>query len=158
MVMTFQEFLERRANQQQHRVRRERREEWIAAVGRLMDQLRAWLAEADPASVLDVIPITMEKAEPGLGIYSIPGLKISLGNAAVQVVPIGRNAVGHVGPQGDSGMPAEGRVDITDGVRKYILYRTLENRQDKWHALDEHFQARPLDRGQLEAILQDLLS
>src|SRR5438093_1104654 len=101
MVMTFREFLEKQVQQSHHKERRERREEWIAAVGRLVAQLRAWLTESDPAEVLDVVPIEMEKAEPGLGSYRIPGLKINLGEAAVQVVPVGRNVVGIVGPQGD---------------------------------------------------------
>lgn len=156
--MTFQEFLEKQSQQQHHKERREQREEWIAAVSRLIAQLRAWLDEADPARVLDVVPIDTEKAEPGLGLYRIPGLKIRLGEAAVQVVPVGRNAVGFVAPNGDVGIRAEGRVDITDGVRRYILYRTLKDGEEDWYALDEHFQAAPLDRARLEGILQDLLS
>jgi len=157
--MTFQDFLEKQAQQQQHKERRERREEWIAAVGRLIGQLREWIAEADPAAVLDVVPIEIEKAEPGLGVYRIPGLKISVGDASVQVAPVGRNVVGVVFPQGDvAGIQAEGRVDITDGIQKCLLYRTLKDGQEKWYALDEHLQAVPLDRGRLEGNLQDMLS
>lgn len=156
--MTFREFLEKQAEQQRHKERRERREEWTAAVGRLIDRLRAWLAESDPKQVLDVLPMETEIAEPGLGVYRVPGLKVSLGDAAVRVVPVGRNVVGLVGPQGDVGGRAEGRVDITDGIRKYILYRTLQEGQENWYALDERFRAAPLDRGRLEGILQDLLS
>ncbi|MBV9122251.1 MAG: hypothetical protein JO112_02685 [Planctomycetes bacterium] len=156
--MTFQEFLEKQAYQSHHKERRERREEWIAAVSRLMEQLRTWLAEADPAGVLEIVPMELEKAEPGLGSYRIPGLKINLGEAGVQVVPVGRNVVGIVGPQGEVGVRAEGRVDITDGIRRYLLYRTFKDGQEQWFALDEHFQAAPLDRGCVERILQDLLS
>jgi hypothetical protein len=157
-MMTFREFLDKQAKQQRHKERRERREEWVAAVGRLIERLRAWLAESDPDKVLDVVPIEVEKAEPDLGVYRVPGLRIGLGDAAVQVVPVGRNVVGTVGPRGDLGVRAEGRVDITDGIRKSILYRTLRDGQEAWYALDEHFQAAPLDRGRLEGILQDLLS
>jgi hypothetical protein len=156
--MTFREFLETKAQQSHHRERRERREEWITAVRQLVEQLRAWLAESDPAGVLDIVPMEIERAEPGLGIFRIPSLKISLGEAAVEVMPVGRYAVGMVGPQGDAGMRAEGRVDITDGIRRYILYRTLQDAQEKWYALDERFQAVPLDRARFEGILQDLLS
>lgn len=156
--MTFREFLEKQAQQSRTKERRERREEWMQAVGRLTGQLRGWLAESDPTGVLDVVPVEMEKAEPGLGTYRVPGLKISLGAASVEVVPVGRNVVGVVGPHGDVGVRAEGRVDITDGVRRYILYRTLQGGQETWHALDDHFQAAPLDRARLEGILQDLLS
>jgi hypothetical protein len=66
--------------------------------------------------------------------------------------------VGVVGPQGDVGIRAEGRVDITDGIRRHILYRTLKDAQEKWYALDERYQAAPLDRTRFEEILQDLLS
>jgi hypothetical protein len=157
-LMTFQEFLEKQAEQSHSKERRERREEWINSVGRLIGQLRAWLAESDPAGILDVVPIEIEKTEPGLGIYTIPGLKISLGAASVQVAPVGRNAVGSVSLQGDVGIRAEGRVDITDGIRRFTLYRTLKDGQEKWHALDERFRAEPLDKSRLERILQDLLS
>ncbi|HKI36992.1 MAG TPA: hypothetical protein VKA46_34385 [Gemmataceae bacterium] len=157
-MMTFREFLEKQARRQNHKDRRERRDEWVAAVGRLVERLRAWLAESDPEKVLDVVPIEIERAEPDLGTYRVPSLKISLSDAAVEVVPVGRNVVGVVGPRGDVGIRAEGRVDITDGVRRYILYRTLKDGQETWYALDERFRAAPLDRSRLEGILQDLLS
>lgn len=157
--MTFREFLEKQAEQRHHKERRQRREEWIAAVCRLIDQLCAWLAESDPDKVLAVVPMEIEAIEPGVGTYRVPSLKISLADAAVQVVPVGRNVVGIVFPQGDGvGIHAEGRVDITDGLRRYILYRTLKDGQEQWYALDEHLHAVPLDRGRLEGILQDLLS
>ena len=62
------------------------------------------------------------------------------------------------GAFGGAGIPADGRVDITDGIRKYMLYRTLKDGQETWYAVDERFQAAPLDRSRFEAILQDLLS
>jgi hypothetical protein len=155
--MTFQQFLESRAKQINPKERRERQEEWVAAVGRLIDKLCAWLTESDPKQLLDVVPLQIERAEPGLGAYTVKSLKIGLGDAAVQVVPVGRNVIGVVEVPGQAGVPAEGRVDITDGTRRYILYRTLTDGQERWYALDERFQATPLDRGRLEAILQDLL-
>src|SRR5262249_7175153 len=157
-MTTFQEFLEKLARQQHHKERQERREEWIAAIGRLLGTLRAWLAESDPNGLLDVVPLEIERAEPALGVYRVPSLKIGLGDVSVQVVPIGRDAVGFVGPRGNGGIRTEGRVDITDGVRKYILYRTLQNQQEQWSVVDERFQVTPLDRSRLEEILQDLLS
>jgi hypothetical protein len=157
-MMTFPEFLKKKAQEPQHTQRRERRDEWVAAVDRLINQLRAWLAASDPEQVLEVVPLHFEKGEPNLGVYQVDGLKIGVGDASVQVVPVGRDVVGLVGPRGDSGVRAEGRVDITDGVRKYILYRTLKDGQEKWYALDERFEAAPLDQGRLEVILLDLLS
>ncbi len=157
-MTTFQQFLEKFAKEQRQPERRQRRDEWIAAVGRLIEQIRAWLAESDPHQLLDVIPFEVEKWEPALGKYKIPSLKIGVGEEAVRVDPMGRDAVGVVKRLGENGLKAEGRVDITDGVRKYILYRTLEGGEERWYVLDERFEPAPLDRARLEAILQDLLS
>ena len=109
-------------------------------------------------NLLDVVPREIDRAEEGLGTYRVPALKVGMGEAGVQVVPVARNVVGFVGPRGDVGVRAEGRVDVTDGTRKYILYRTLQDGTERWYALDERFEAAPLDRPRLEAILQDLLS
>jgi hypothetical protein len=157
-MIAFRDFLRKKAEEEQNVHRRERRDQWIAAVRRLLDQLRAWLAEADPDKVLDVIPLEVQKIEPGLGIYTIPALKIGLGDAAVKVDPMGRNAVGIIELPGRPPTRAEGRVDITDDIHRYILYRLLDDGRDVWYALDEKFRPEPLDRGRLEAILQDLLS
>jgi hypothetical protein len=155
-MLTLREFLHNKAQEENQTQRRERRNEWIA--DRLIKQICAWLAEADPDKVLEIIPLDLEKAEPELGVYRVPGLKLVAGDASVQVVPVGRNVVGLVGPRGEVSLRAEGRVDITDGVRKYILYRTLQDGRENWYALNERFEATVLDRGRLEAILVDLLS
>jgi hypothetical protein len=156
-MMTFQEFLHKKAAEQHQHERRQRRDEWIAAVGRLFDQIRAWLAEADPDHLLDVVPLEVQSIEASLGVYNIPSLKIGVGDSSVQIVPRGRDALGIVGGPGGLGIRAEGRVDITDGVRKYILYRSLQDGQERWFLLDQDFRPHPLDRARLEAALQDLL-
>jgi hypothetical protein len=157
-MKTFPEFLENLAQKQRQPERRQRRDEWIAAVSRLFERLRAWLTESDPARWLDVIPLEIERTEPSLGRYPIQSLQIGVGDVSVQVVPIGRDALGVVHDKEHGELRAQGRVDISDGVRKYILYRTLHDGQEQWYVLDEDFRAAPLDRGRLEAILQDLLS
>src|SRR5258708_3711346 len=110
----LREFLEKKAGEMSQDERRKRREDWLAAVGRLVAQLRAWLREADEKSLLEIAPLDVEKLEQGLGAYKAEGLRITLGDSAVQVVPVGRNVVGFVGDGGDAGVRAEGRVDITD--------------------------------------------
>jgi hypothetical protein len=157
-MMTFREFLDKQAQRSDHVERRQRRDEWVAVVGRFLNQLRAWLVESDPKGVLDVVPMEIERFEPNLGSYRIAALKINLGASAVEVTPVGRNTVGIMEPPGDAVLRAEGRVDITDGIRRYICYRTLKEGQEKWYAVDERFQAWPLDKERVEAILQDLLS
>jgi hypothetical protein len=157
-MTTFQDFLEKQAQRQGQKARAARRQEWIAAVDRLVGQLRMWLAESDPKHLLNVVQFEIERAEPDLGSYNISSLKIGLGDNAVEVTPVGRDAVGIVGAHSDNGVRAEGRVDITDGARKFILYRTLSGGEERWHALDERFHAEPFDKHRLECILQDLLS
>lgn len=152
--MTFQEFLKKKGPQAHARERRERRDEWIQAVRQLCDQMIMWLEESDPGRILDVIPIEVQVVEPSLGVYRTAGLKISLGDSSVQIAPVGRNAIGLVGQDKRS----EGRVDITEGIRRFILYRTIQDAQSGWYALDERFQETPLDKSRFEAILQDLLA
>src|SRR5437660_12782519 len=100
-MTTFQEFLQKKAIEERQPERRKRREEWIAAVNRLLDQLRAWLAESDPDQVLDIIPIRERAAEPALGAYDVPALKIGIGEAAVHVTPMGRDALGVIHRRGN---------------------------------------------------------
>jgi hypothetical protein len=157
-MMTFREFLHKKAEEQRQPERRQRRAEWVAAVERLNGQLRTWLAESDPERLLDVHPFEVEKYDPDLGAYTVESLRIGMGDEAVEVVPVGRNVVGTIRLPGDVSLRADGRVDITDGVRKHILYRSVRDGQEQWYAVDEEFKAAPLDRGRLEAILLDLLS
>jgi hypothetical protein len=154
---TFQDFLKDKANEINQDTRRKRRDEWLAAVNRLIAQLREWLKEADPDAFLAVVPFEIEKREEALGFYQAPGLSIRLGASEVKVVPVARNVVGTVGPGDKGGMRGEGRVDITDGARKYMLYRTLQD-GERWHVLDAHYEPAPLDKARFEAVLRDLLS
>jgi hypothetical protein len=157
-VKTLSEFLKDKSREMSQDERRKLRDEWSSAIDQLTAQLHNWLKEADTDGILDVVPELIEKREEGLGAYKVRSLEVRLGGATVRVVPVGRNVVGFIGPRGDVGVRAQGRVDITDGVRKYILYRTVEDGQDRWWALDDRYQASALDRGRFEAIMQDLLS
>jgi len=158
--MTLREFLLQNAPRaEQEKRRRQSREEWIAAVDRLLAQLRAWLSEGDTVEFLDIESLDFEKREQGLGTYHIRGLAIHFGESTVKVVPVGRNVLAHLGPYAEAGHEkAEGRVDITNGSYKYFLYRKLTNDSEQWFVQDERSEIRPLDRERLEAILQDLLS
>lgn len=158
-TIAFRDFLAKKATEQNHPRRKERREEWIASVERLFDRIRTWLAESDPDRFLDIVPFKIHTSEPALGNYEISALKIGVGDAAVEVRPMGRDALGLIrrGSGGEE-LRAEGRVDIDAGGRKYILYRSLQDGRETWYALDEDFRPRPFDRAELEAILQDLLS
>jgi hypothetical protein len=157
--MTLREFLLKNAPRDEIR-RRHWRDEWIAAVDRLLTQLRAWLADAGGAELLDLEPLEFDRREQGLGAYHIKGLAIHFGERTVKVVPVGRAVLAHLGPFAEPGHEnAEGRVDITNGAYKYFLFRKLNDAgQEQWLVQDERSAIRPLDREQFEAILQDLLS
>jgi hypothetical protein len=158
--MTLREFLLNNAPRaEQEKRRRQRREEWIAAVDRLLAQLRAWLTDAGTAELLDLEPLDFEKREQGLGTYHIQGLAIHFGESTVKVVPVGRTVLAHLGQYAEAGHEnAEGRVDITNGAYKYYLYRKLTDSGEQWLVQYEHSEIQPLDRERFEAILQDLLS
>ena len=123
--MTLREFLAKNAPDDEIRRRRDR-QEWIDAVDRLLKQLRDWVTDADASGVLELEPLQFEKREQGLGAYHIGGLGINFGERSVKVVPVGRTVLAHLGPYGEPGhQNAEGRVDITNGIFKYSLYRKL---------------------------------
>jgi hypothetical protein len=159
--MTLREFLLKNApHAEQERRRRQWRNDWIAAVDKLLAQLRAWLADAGTAELLDLEPLEFEKREQGLGAYHIRGLAINFGESTVKVVPVGRTVLAHLGPYAEPGHEkAEGRVDITNGASRYVLYRKLSDAgEEQWLVQDERSGIRPLDREQFEAVLTDLLS
>lgn len=156
-VLSFREFLDRKAREEDQNGLRKRKEEWIASVRRLVEQIQAWLQEADLDHKLEVTSFLPMKVEQGLGAYHALGLRITLAGSTVEVIPVGRNIVGAVGPRGDVGLRAEGRVDITDGARKYMLFRTLGDRE-RWFVVDERYEASELERDRFLAILEDLLS
>lgn len=159
--MTLREFLQQNAPRaEQEKQRRRSREQWIAAVDRLLAQLRAWITEAGTAELLDLEPLKFEKREQGLGAYPIQGLAIHFGESTVKVIPVGRTVAAHLGRYAEPGHEKpEGRVDITNGAYKYYLYLKLNDaKEEQWLVQDERGDIRPLDREQLEAILKDLLS
>jgi hypothetical protein len=160
-MTSFQEFLRKKAQEQGGEGVR-RRDEWIAALRRLVDQIVSWLKEDDPEGVLEIGRYEISLSEMSLGAYQAPYLEISLGESEATMSPVARNTVGTIGPRGGVAdlEKAEGRVDLKDGLRlkKYMLYRAIEDGRDVWYAVDEKFRADLLDKDRLEAILQDLLS
>jgi hypothetical protein len=159
--MTLREFLLKNVPAKEIEEARQRtRNEWVTAVGRLLDQMRNWLMEAGAAELLDVRPLEVERREQSLGAYNAPGLAIHFGDRIVKVEPVARNVLAPEGLSSVSGSPrAGGRVDITnDGYSRYHLYRKLKPDGDQWLVRDERSNIRPLDKELFEAILQDLLA
>src|SRR5436853_152954 len=102
--MTLREFLLKNAPRaEQETRRRQLREEWVAAVNKLLAQIRAWVTDAGTAELLNLEPLYFEKVEQGMGAYSIQGLAINFGESAVKVVPVGRHVAFHLGPYAEPG-------------------------------------------------------
>ncbi len=138
--------------------RAKRREEWVAAVERLVQQIEGWLRQADGEQVLQVERIAVERQEPQLGAYLAPALNIALGGERVQVLPGPRYVLA---PNSDEALTrgkSQGRVDVTDGAQTYHLYR-YANDQGEWWALvdDEEYVPRRFDQKSFEDALVQLL-
>ena len=136
------------------------------AIEKLLEQIKEWLRAADTEHLLEIMRYDVERIEDKLGLYNASALKIRLGSEEVKVVPVGRYAIGPLsfqtfqsmlGVEGTNG-PAAGRVDITNGERKYLLLRDLSCGNERWFAVDERSKAVLLDQAHLETILQDLWS
>lgn len=168
MPISFQEFLRKKAEGSGWKERNDRRLEWLGALNRLLAQIRGFLREADSDGVLEIVDYEVERVEERLGVYDAPALKVRLGAASVDVVPVGRNSpkplslmplMAVPGNESRWGDLAGGRVDVTDGERRHLLLRSTKDGQDNWYVVMANKSGvTPFDRQSLEAILQDLLS
>lgn len=167
MATSFQEFLQKKLEGTDWRERGRRRQEWLGALDRLLNRIQVDLRESDPERLLEVVPYLVVRAEEKLGVYDAPALKIHLGTATVDVLPIAR--YGSVpfalrdlqaisGNERRWGGLSGGRVDITDGERRVMLFRDIEGEPERWYAVPgDRLIPESFDRDRLEAVLQDLL-
>jgi hypothetical protein len=159
--MTLREFLlQNTPAMEKEEQRRRARDEWIAAVSRLLAQMRDWLTEAGAAELLDVRPLEVERREQSLGAYVAPGLAIRFGERTVKVEPIARTVLAPAALAPEPGRPrADGRVDVTnDGYSRYHLYRKLNSGGEQWFVQYERSGIWPLTKERFEEILQELLA
>jgi hypothetical protein len=166
MPTEFQEFLRQKSEGTDIRERNRNRGEWLKAVQGLLSKIEDWLRAADTENLLEIMRYEVERVEDRLGVYDAPALKIRFGTDLVDVLPVGRYAIGPFsaraikslsGVEGTDG-PAAGRVDITNGERKYLLIRDISSGEERWHAVNERSEVASFDRVHLEMILQDLWS
>jgi hypothetical protein len=160
MSTAFREFLLRQAEKHQAEVRAGQVsvEEWRQAVERLFAQMRAWLAESDPEGNLQIKEGKREVTEPGLGRYEIPYLDLRAFGKWIGIIPKARKTVGTaMPPQRSAPERAAGRVDITDELRRYILYRFREDGRDVWLIDDLNSGPKPLDQEAFEKALMSYL-
>ncbi len=137
-----------------------RRDEWVGAVDRLNGRIKAWLTDADPEhKILAVSEVPCQLREEGIGSYEARGLIISAGRRELRVEPIARNVVGPLSSTGVIHVSrAYGRVDLTDGLEKFMIFRVEKDPEDRWSIIEQDgFRMRDFDRGAFEEAFKALL-
>jgi hypothetical protein len=156
--LTFKEWVGKKNEEARNNEQGQRRAEWLRAYNELKERIRQWLRE-DGEEGIRVDGEWVRKREQSLGTYDVEGLRIEIGDESVKVEPIGRNVIGYVDLPGGGESKAVGRVDIKGGARKYVVYRTIQDGQDVWYAVDdERYKVTLLAKERLQEILMDLMS
>ena len=131
-------------------------EEWQTAVERLFTQLEGWLCAADPEGFIRHDRSPIEVTEPGLGRYPISRLNLRAFGKWVGLIPKARKTVKRASPQ-QKGAPeqATGRVDVTDEIRRYVLYRFGRGEGEQWFIDDTaaNSELQPLTADRFESAL-----
>ena len=98
----------------------------------------------------------MEVTEPGLGRYSISRWNLQAFGKWVGLIPKARKTVKRAAPQ-QTGAPeqATGRVDITNEIRRYVLYRFGNGTDEQWFMDDTaaNSELQPLTADRFESAL-----
>jgi hypothetical protein len=135
MSTAFKEFLHQQAEKHQAEADAGKAtiDEWRKAIESLFIQIRGWIKESDPKGVIEIEESQEEIREPGLGRYRVPRLNLRVFGKWIGIIPKARKTVGTAKPPRKS-VPerAEGRVDITDELRRHVLYRFREGDHDLW--------------------------
>ena len=160
MSATFTEFLREQAAKETAETLKGKAvvDEWRTAVERLFRQMRAWLAESDPDGIIEIQEQDHAVREPGLGPYKVPRLDLRALGKWIGIIPKARKTVATARPpQKAAPQRADGRVDITDELRRYVLYRFRDVDGDVWLIDDLDSEPRPLDHEVFERALLSYL-
>jgi hypothetical protein len=157
-MTTLAEFLKQQAEKERadNPQREKKRREWIRAVERLIQQIEEWLSQADTEKVLLIERTEIHRNEESVGAYAVPGLDIQLGTQKCWVRPVAQGVMAPYELAKFAGR-AEGRVDITDGARKYTLYRLVDDGSEQWVIVDDRdYRTKPFDRIAFDDAILDL--
>ena len=160
MTTAFKEFLRQQAEKHQAEARAGKAtlDEWRAAIEQLFAQVRAWLKESDPEGVIEIEEGHQDVTEQGLGRYRVPSLNLRAFGKWIGIIPKARKTVGTAKPpQKSAPERAAGRVDITDELRRYVLYRFRDDGREVWVIDDLHSDSKPLDKEAFEKALMSYL-
>jgi hypothetical protein len=161
-VESLKEFIESQAEKLRHEESQaaRKRNEWVAAVDRLNQQIITWLTFADPdQAILKVSETPYHLREEGIGSYEAHGLLITVGRRALRLEPVARNVVGPLSSTGVIHVSrAYGRVDLTDGLQKYMIFRVEKDPEDRWSIVEQDgFRMRAFEQVAFEEAFKALL-
>jgi hypothetical protein len=136
----------------------QKRHEWIAAVDRLLAQIKDWLQQADEGRILMIQEASFPISEQGIGTYEITSLTMGVGTREVRVKPVARFVAAPLRPNGTIIPRAFGRVDMTNGFDKSLLLRTEKDPADRWMIIgQDSSRIERFDRNSFESAFQSLL-
>jgi hypothetical protein len=139
-----------------------RRDEWTEAVDHLRNKVKEWLHVSDPDGLFSVEETPVTIVEEGIGSYEVKGLTITLGPRVIHLTPISRAVVD---PWSDSAprvfVGARGRIDLTNGLKTYSLYRLQLDKNYpiyQWFIYDQDtYENDCFDQDKFESVMQSLL-
>jgi hypothetical protein len=132
---------------------------WQRSVNDLVGRMQTVLEKADEDHVLRTELRTHQLIEEGIGPYPINGLSIWLGARHVEVIPVARRVVARFDEGQAPARSAEGRVDMTNGEWKCLLYRFVAEPQDRWMMVDDRdYRMVLFDPSTFENAIQSLLA
>jgi hypothetical protein len=103
--------------------------EWRTAIEKLFNEIRAWINESDPDGLMQIDETEQDVNEPGIGRYPLPHLNLGLLGRWIQITPKSRQF---------KGKGADGRVDMTNMVITFILYRKGRGNEENWFIEGPH--------------------
>jgi hypothetical protein len=114
-------------------------EEWIAALHSLIEQIKEWIASYPYNDSFKTVDLMVNKTEEPFGEYQAPMLIITTDQTPIEVIPIGRFAIGAIG-----------RVDLTNHKRYITL---LYSKNKGWVSFDRR---KPLTEELFKEFLDEL--
>ncbi|MCX7751179.1 MAG: hypothetical protein N2320_06575, partial [Candidatus Bipolaricaulota bacterium] len=131
--------------QTEDRRQQEARDQWLADLRALLDQLKTWLEPATQEGLM-VEEYDHTVREGLLGTYNAPALKLSFGTTETHIVPVARYVVG-----------GTGRVDVEFPGGRILLIR--QGVEGQWMVVPEdRIGKKPLNEETFSEIVQEAFS
>ena len=126
---------------------RELLDEWLEAIRKLYDEIKAWLKEAKAEGLAEYLDGDTAITETTLGTYPAPVLQLIFGDRIVLVRPVGRFA-----------LAAKARIDILHGSKKTMMVRDSEGTWSISPVGSTREQFLPLSKDTFSEAIEALLS